>query len=157
MDQSSAAPNATSNMLPDDPAHETGEQSLCAWFGFWAQFFALGILAILGALFAGGGGPGDETAGVILVVAASLLAFLRLKSSFDGAPANWGAWLLVSDIPSLIAMIVIFVILGMTGLFVADSMERGGLHNAGVALFVTSGIGVFLSLKNVFDNLDRRS
>jgi hypothetical protein len=40
-------------------------------------------------------------------------------------------------------------------LFVAGGSE-GSLHSAGVALFVTSGLVVFLSLKNVFDNLDRR-
>ena len=38
----------------------------------------------------------------------------------------------------------------------AHPAHDGGMHNAGVALFVASGIAVFLSLKHVFDNLDRQ-
>ena len=48
------------------------------------------------------------------------------------------------------------VVLALVGLFIAAAWENGSLHVAGVALFATSGIIVFLSLKNVFDNLDRR-
>ncbi len=48
-----------------------------------------------------------------------------------------------------------FTALGLAGLFVAAGSEEGSLHVAGVALFATSGLIVFLSLKNVFDNLDR--
>ena len=54
------------------------------------------------------------------------------------------------------AVVVVFAILALAGLFVAAGFARGGLHNAGIALFVVSGIAVFLNLKHVFDNLDRR-
>jgi len=56
-----------------------------------------------------------------------------------------------------VAVVVEFAILALAGLFVAAGFDRGGMHNAGVALFVASGIAVFLSLKHVFDNLDRQS
>ena len=57
---------------------------------------------------------------------------------------------------NLIAVIVVFVALALAGLFVAAGFDHGGLHDAGVALFVVSGIAVFLSMKHVFDNLGRR-
>ena len=52
-------------------------------------------------------------------------------------------------------MIVIFTILGLAGLFIAAGFDHGGLHAAGVALFAASGLAVFLSMKHVFDALDR--
>jgi hypothetical protein len=134
--------------------HDTRELSVCAWIGFWAQFALLAAFAAVGAFFAGANeAPGDQTCGVILIVAAALLAFLRLKNWFDNGSAGWGSFLLVDDLSNLLPMIVIFTILGLAGLFTAAGVEYGGLHNGGVALFVASGIGVFLSLKNVFDNL----
>jgi hypothetical protein len=57
---------------------------------------------------------------------------------------------------NLALVIAVFVALGLAGLFVAAGSEAGSLHVAGIALFATSGIIVFLSLKNVFDTLDRR-
>jgi hypothetical protein len=128
-----------------------------SWFGFWAEFVVLGLLAIIGAYFAGqGGGPGDYAAGLILSLTAIALAFLRLKLRFDGRPADWSRSLLVDDMRNLALAIAVFTALGLAGLFVAAGSEEGGLHIAGVALFLTSGLIVFLSLKNVFDNLDRR-
>ncbi|HEX3863080.1 MAG TPA: hypothetical protein VHY35_15445 [Stellaceae bacterium] len=137
---------------------ELGELSLCSWVSFWAQLVVLGLLAVLGAFFAGeNSAPGDSTCGLILFVAAFALAFMRLKNYFDGDARGWGNFLLVDDLASLVAAIVVFVILALAGLFVAAATDHGGLHNGGVALFVTSGIGVFLSLKHVFDNLDRHT
>jgi len=49
----------------------------------------------------------------------------------------------------------VFAALGLAGLFIAAGSEAGSLHSAGIALFITSGLVVFLSLKNVFDTLDR--
>jgi low temperature requirement protein LtrA len=89
-------------------------------------------------------------------IVALALAFLRLKSRFDGGPADWGSFLLVDDMPNLVAVIVVFVVLALAGLFVAARFDHGGLHDGGVALFIASGLAVFLSLKHVFDNLDRQ-
>ena len=135
-----------------------GELGLCAWIGFWAELGVLAGLAVLGAFFAGAdSAPGDATCGLVLGLAAIALAFLRLKNRFDGAPqCDWAGFLLVDDFAKLVLMIVVFVVLALGGLFVAAAYDHGGLHNAGVALFVASGFGVFLSLKHVFDNLDRR-
>jgi hypothetical protein len=128
-----------------------------SWFGFWAEFVVLGLLAIIGAYFAGqGGGPGDYAAGLILSLTAIALAFLRLKLRFDGRPAEWSRSLLVDDMRNLALAIAVFTALGLAGLFVAAGTQQGSLHIAGVALFATSGLIVFLSLKNVFDTLDRR-
>jgi hypothetical protein len=128
-----------------------------SWFGFWAEFVGLGLLAILGTFFASRGeGPGDYATGLTLSLAALALAFFRLKLHFDGAPAGWSRSLLVDDMRNLALAIVVFTALGLAGLFIAAGSQQGSLHIAGVALFVTSGLVVFLSLKNVFDTLDRQ-
>lgn len=124
-----------------------------AWFGFWAELVVLAALAILGAYVAGRGEePGDYATGLILSVTAIALAFLRLKLRFDGASLS----LLVDDMRNLGVVIAVFVVLALAGLFIAAATGQGSLYIAGVALFVASGLIVFLSLKNVFDNLDRR-
>ena len=128
-----------------------------AWIAFWTQFVVLGLLAILGAFFASHGGePGDYACGLILSLTAIALAFLRLKQRFDGGPADWQSFLLVDDVANLTLAIAVFTVLGLAGLFIAAGAGEGSLHMAGIALFLASGITVFLSLKNVFDNLDRR-
>ena len=128
---------------------------LGAWIGFWAQFFVLAVLAVLGAIFASDdSSPGDYTCGLLLSLAAIALAFMRLKNRFDGGAADWGSFLLVGDMANLLAMVAVFTVLGLAGLFVAAAFDHGGLHNAGVALFAASGLAVFLSMKHVFDNLD---
>lgn len=143
---------ASANSAPDGSGGE-----YWSWFGFWAEFVVLGLLAIAGAYFASQGGrPGDYTAGLILSLTTIALAFFRLKLRLDGMPGDWAGSLLVDDLRNLMLAIVVFTALGLAGLFVAAGSEEGSLHIAGVALFVTSGLVVFLSLKNVFDNLDRR-
>lgn len=135
---------------------EQDEPGVCVWLGFWAQLVVLGFLAVLGAFFASANNaPGDYACGLALSFTALALAFLRLKSRFDGGPADWASFLLVDDMPNLVAVIVVFVVLALAGLFVAARFDHGGMHNGGVALFVASGLAVFLSLKRVFDNLDR--
>ncbi len=144
-------------MDPTSDARETNDLSMCAWIGFWAEFAVLGLFAVLGAFFASGdGAPGDYACGLILSLAAIVLAFMRLKRRFDGGrAADWGSFLLVDDMANLVAVIVVFTLLALAGLFVAARFDHGGLHDSGVALFVASGLAVFLSLKHVFDNLDR--
>ena len=140
-----------------NPRPEEADREYWAWFGFWAELVMFGLLAIAGGYFAShGGGSGDYATGLVLGVAAIALAFLRLKRRFDGAPTRWDRVLLVDDTRNLVLVIAVFVALGLAGLFVAAAEADGSLHVAGVALFATSGLIVFLSLKNVFDNLDRR-
>jgi small-conductance mechanosensitive channel len=116
----------------------------------------LGALAILGGYAASRGEPGDYATGLILAIAAIALAFFRLKRRFDDAPTDWLHFLLVDDMRNLGLVIAVFVALGLAGLFIAAASVSGSLHVAGVALFATSAVVVFLSLKNVFDTLDRR-
>ena len=128
-----------------------------AWIGFWLQLAALGIAAVLGAAFASAdAAPGDYRCGLILSLAAIALGFLRLKSRFDGAAAGCCAGLLVDDFRNLTLVIAIFAALGLAGLFVAGGLAYGGLHDAGIALFVVSALVVLLSLKHVFDVSERR-
>jgi hypothetical protein len=143
-------------MLHSNESSEELAREYWSWFGFWAEFVALGLLAIVGAFFASQGGqPGDYAAGLILSLTAIALAFFRLKLRLDGRPAEWSRSLLVDDMRNLALAIAVFTALGLAGLFIAAGSE-GGLHAAGVALFVTSALVVFLSLKNVFDTLDRQ-
>jgi hypothetical protein len=134
--------------------HET---SLCTWFGFWAQFVLLAFACVIGLMFAGGNAaPGDQTCGVVLVLAAVALMFMRLKNWFDYGNTGWSRFFLVDDMPNLIAVTGIFVVLGIVGMNIAAQVDHGGLHNGAVALIVASGFGIFLSIKNVFDNIERR-
>jgi hypothetical protein len=127
-----------------------------SWIAFWGQFVLLALLAIIGAFVAGEGRePGDESAGLWLSLAAVALAFLRLKQYFDAGRTDWQSFLLVENTANLIAVIVVFVILGLVGLLIAAGAQ-GSLHNAGLALFAASGLAVFLSLKHVFDKLEGR-
>jgi len=140
-------------MNQSDTRLQSGE--LCAWIAFWAQLVVLAALAVLGAAFASkDSAPGDYACGLVLSLAAIALAFMRLKSRFDGG-ADGGSFLLVDDIANLVAVIVIFAILGLVGLFIAAGFDHGGLHDSGVALFAASGLAVFLSMKHVFDTRDR--
>ena len=135
--------------LPPEDAHDTDG----AWFGFWLQFIVLGGLAILGLYVASDGRPGDYATGLLLAIGAVLLAFLRLKSWFDGNSADWTSFLFVDKPAHLVVVIPLFSIIALGGLFVAAG-EPGTLQDAGVALFIVSGIIIFLSLKRVFDRLD---
>jgi hypothetical protein len=128
-----------------------------SWIGFWGQFAVLALLAIVGAFFASEGGePGDYSCGLWLSVTAIALAFLRLKQYFDTGRTDWPSFLFVDDMTNLIAVIVVFVIVGLIGLFVAAGSDSNSLQASGVALFIASGLAVFLSLKHVFDKLDAR-
>jgi hypothetical protein len=126
-----------------------------AWFGFWSQFVVLGGLAILGLASASDTGPGDETTGLLLAGAAIALAFIRLKLWFDGGPLGWMDFLLVDTPKNLVVVIPLFTLIALAGLFIGAGAE-GSLRTAGVGLFVTSGIVIFLSLKRVFDAIDSR-
>jgi len=130
--------------------------SYCAWFGFWGQFVALGLLAVIGGFFASAdAASGDYACGLILALAAIALAFLRLKTWFDAGSGGWANFLFVDDTANLILAIVVFVVLGLGGMIVASGVGYGGLQNGGVALFIVSAIGVLLNLKHVFDIRDR--
>lgn len=153
MNQSSSGARPTHNEPPDEIVAGVG-----AWIAAWAEFVLLGYLAIIGAFFASdNAAPGDYTCGLALSLAAIALAFMRLKSRFDGDPVDWETYLLVDDLPNLIAVIVVFAVIGLFGLFIAARFEYGGLHSAGLALFVASAGAVFLNMKRVFDNFDRRA
>jgi len=126
------------------------------WFGFWAQFVVLGGLAIFGLYFASRDAmPGDDATGLLLAAGAVALAFLRLKAWFDGTSADWTSFLLVDKPAHLVIVIPLFTVIALAGLFVAAG-EPGSLQNAGIGLFIVSGIIIFLSLKRVFDALDSR-
>jgi hypothetical protein len=144
-------------MNQSSAASQSSEVGFCAWIAFWAQLGVLGVVAVLGAAFASADqAPGDDTCGLLVSLAAIALAFMLLKNRFDGGAAYCCAFLLVDDMKNLVAVIVVFTVLGLIGLFTAAGFERGGLHDAGIALFVASALAVFLNLKHVFDTLDRR-
>jgi len=129
-----------------------------AWIAFWAELILLAALAVLGAFFASADdAPGDYACGLLLSLAAIALAAMLVKNRFDGGAADCASFLLVDDMANLVAVIVILTILGLAGLVAASGFDRGGLHNAGVALFAASGLGIFLSMKHVFDVRDRTS
>jgi hypothetical protein len=137
--------NSTSPFPPD--------QDLRSWFAFWIQFVLLAALAILGLRIASDGDPGEYAAGLMLAIGAILLAFLRLKAHFDGVGGDWTSFLFVDKPAHLVVVIPLFSVIALAGLFMGAGAP-GSLQGAGVALFVVSGLIIFLSLKRVFDRLD---
>lgn len=134
-----------------------GGLGVCAWLSFWVPLGILVFFAVIGAMFAGKGtAPGDYACGLTLTVCSLALAFMRIKHRFDGAPAGSPGFLLVDRMSNLAIVVPLFVIIGIGGLFVGAKYPFGALHNAGIALFGASGLAVFLSLKRVFDTLDRK-
>ncbi|HEV2100741.1 MAG TPA: hypothetical protein VGR45_17680 [Stellaceae bacterium] len=129
-----------------------------SWLGFWLQFLILGLFVVIGAFTASEClGPGDYVIGMLLILGALVLAFLRLKHRFDGGSPSWGDFLFVDHMKSLTIAIPLFAVLGLIGLFTARSWPDGSLHNAGLGLFAVSGIVVFFDIKRVFDRMNSHS
>ena len=104
-----------------DQASVGTELGFCAWIAFWAQLVVLGGFAVLGAIFASeNSAPGDYTCGLLLSLAAIALGFMRVKNRFDGGAADWAGFLLVDDLPSLVA------VRRMTGF--GSNWDRGFFH-----------------------------
>ena len=134
---------------------ERSGQDLGSWIGFWAQFAVLGVFVVLGAFFAADGeSPGDYRCGLVLSLAAIAVAFLRLRRHLDGGTDDWRSFLFVDDMSHLWVVVPLFTVIGLIGLFIAHAWEEGGLHIAGIALFIVSGLFVFFNIKRVFDRLD---
>jgi hypothetical protein len=135
---------------PDD-----AERAFWAWLGFWVQFLVLAVLAVVGSFFAAADArPGDYQCGLLLSLGAVAMAFLRLKQRLDGSALDWGAFLLVDDMKNLALAVPLFTIIGLAGLFIAHAWEDGAMHAAGLALFIASGVMVFLDIKHVYDRMD---
>jgi hypothetical protein len=136
--------------IPDD-----AERAFWSWLGFWAQFLILAVLAVIGAVVASEDErPGDYLCGLLLSLAAIALAFLRLKHRLDGGASGWGTFLFVDDMKNLALAIPLFTVIGLAGLFIANAWEGGAMHDAGLGLFVASGVVIFLDIKHVFDRMN---
>ena len=135
---------------PDD-----AERAFWSWLGFWVQFLVLAVLAVVGAFFAAADArPGDYQSGLVLSLGAIAMACLRLRQHLDGDVSGWSAFLLVADKKNLALAVPLFTIIGLAGLFISHTWEDGAMHAAGLALFVASGVIVFLNIKRVFDRMD---
>jgi hypothetical protein len=134
---------------------DTAERAFWSWLGFWLEILVLGGLAIVGAFAASAADrPGDYTCGMALSLAAIALAFLRLKRRLDGNGSGWVDFLLVGDMWNLALVIPLFAVIGLAGLFIAHAWENGAMHTAGIALFIVSGVIIFLDMKRVFDRME---
>ena len=141
-------------MVENGREPEVADRAFWSWLGFWVQFLVLGICVVLGAFAASGAEePGDYGAGIVLIICALALAFLRLKQSFDGRPSGLGNFLLVDSFAGLAVVVPLFAVIGIAGLFLALAWPYGSLHDVGIALFVFSGVIVFLDIKQVFDRM----
>jgi uncharacterized membrane protein len=137
---------------------ELAERAFWSWLGFWVQFLILGLLVVIGAFAASEPrAPGDYACGMLLLLGALVLAFLRLKQWFDGGAAGWLSFLFVDDMKSLVVAIPLFTVIGLVGLFIASAWPDGSLHDAGLGLFVVSGVIIFLDIKRVFDHTNART
>lgn len=134
---------------------EPAEHAFWSWLGFWVQFLVLGLFVVIGAFAASqADGTGDYLCGMLLVLGALALAFLRLKHRFDGGGPGWRDFLFVDDMTSLPVVIPLFAVIGLVGLFIARAWPDGSFHNAGLGLFVVSGVIIFLDIKRVFDRMN---
>ena len=139
-------------MVESGQKPETAERAFWSWIGFWLQFLILGVCVVLGAFIASGDAePGDYAVGIILILSAAALAFLRLKQVFDQTPARFGDFLSVDNVAGLAVVVPVFVVIGLAGLFIARANPGGSLHDAGIALFVFSGVLVFFNVVRVLD------
>jgi hypothetical protein len=137
---------------------EPAERAFWSWLGFWVQFLVLSLFVVIGALSASEAErPGDYECGIVLILGALALAFLRLKRRFDGGAQGWRNFLFVDDMNNLALAIPLFAIIGLVGLFIARAWPDGSLHDAGLGLFVVSGVIVFLDIKRVFDRMNSRT
>ena len=136
---------------------ESAERAFWSWFGFCGQLLVLAVLAVIGAFAASRAErPGDYACGMILSLAAIALAFLRLKQQLDGGSPELVHLLLVDNMWNLAIIVPLFAIIGLAGLFIAHAWESGAMHAAGLALFIVSGVIIFLDLKHVFDRIEAR-
>ena len=136
---------------------ESAERAFWSWFAFWVQLLVLAVLAVIGAFAASGAErPGDYACGMILSLAAIALAFLRLRHRLDGGSSELVDFLLVEDMWNLAVVVPLFAIIGLAGLFLAHAWGSGAMHAAGLALFIISGVIIFLDLKHVFDRIEAR-
>jgi uncharacterized membrane protein len=134
---------------------EPGERAFWPWLGFWVQLIVLGLFVVIGAFCASESRePGDYASGMLLIVGALALAFLRLKRRFDGGGPGWRDFLFVDDMISLAIAIPLFTVIGLAGLFIASAWPDGSLHDAGLGLFVVSGVIIFLDIKTVYDRIN---
>jgi hypothetical protein len=126
-----------------------------SWLGFWVQFLVLAACVVFGAFAASDAEEsGNYAAGMVLILSALALAFFRLKQAFDqdaGGPRNL---LLVDNMASLAVVVPIFVVIGIAGLFIAQAWPDSSLHDAGITLFIASGVIAFLDIKQVFDRMN---
>lgn len=143
-------------MVESSRRAEPAEGALWPWLGFWIQFALLFGCIVLGAFAASNpDAPGDYAAGVVLMLGAAALAFLRLKARFDARPLGW-RFFLVDGLWGLVAAIPLFTIIGLVGLFIASGWPYGSLHIGGIALFVVGAVIVLLDIRHVFDRIDAR-
>ena len=139
-------------MVESGQKPETAERAFWSWIAFWLQFVILAVCVVLGAFMASGDAePGDYAVGIVLILSAGGLGFLRLKQSFDQPPAKLGDFLLVDNVAGLTVIIPLFVVVGLAGLFIARAWPGGSLHDAGIALFVFSGLIVFFDIIRVLE------
>ena len=142
MDQSSRRP-------------DTAARAFWSWLGFWLQFLILGILAVVGAFVASGDErPGDYPCGILLMLSTIALGAFRLKQHLDGGDTDWDNLLLVDNMWNLAFVVPLFIAIGLAGLFIAHAWESGPMNAAGIALFITSGVLVFLNIKRVYDRME---
>lgn len=141
-------------MVESSRESDAAERAFWSWLGFWVQFLLLGLCVLLGAFAASGAEEeSNYAAGIILILCALGLGFLLLKRRFDGEPQGWRSFLLVDRMVNLVVVIPLFVIIGLAGLFIASAWSYGALHDGGIALFVSSGVIVFLDIKQVYDRM----
>lgn len=139
-------------MVESSQKPQTAERAFWSWIGFWLQFIVLAVCVVLGGFTASGDAePGDYAVGIVLVLSAAALGFLRLKQNFDQPPARFGDFLLVDNVAGLAVIVPVFVVIGLAGLFIARSWPAGSLHDAGISLFVFSGVLVFFDIVRVLD------
>lgn len=134
---------------------EDGDRGFWQWLRFWIELLILAVLAVLGAFFAARATvPGDYSSGMILILAAIALAFLRLKHRLDGGGQDWIGFVLVDRKRDLAIVLPLLALAAFAGLLVARAWRYGMAHEAGLGLFVVSAVLAFLNIKRVFDRID---
>lgn len=135
---------------------EEADRFVWSWLRFWVQLAVLAALAIAGLFYASQGRqPGAYQSGLVLAVAAFLLALLLVRRRLDGGAGDLAGLLLVDDMNGLAIVIPLLAIAALCGLLIAAAFPLDPRYPFGLGLFGAGVLAILWQIKHVFDRGER--
>jgi hypothetical protein len=133
-----------------------GWAELWRWFAPWLGGAALVAIGLLGLFVASRAEDDGTYIGGFAAAIAALTLVWRVRAAFAGE--NQGVLLppvAVEESGALILLVVVLVVLGIFGLFLAARGEEPMAIYGGYGLFAGALIMIFWNMKHYFDRLER--